>query len=54
MCPSKPQLEETLHVQHSKRDFVKDREGSRRRGVERGRASRWALHSLPPIEEDEP
>lgn len=36
------------------RESEADREASRQRGLKRGRAARWALRTLPPIEEDEP
>lgn len=36
------------------RDFKRDRQVSRLRGSRRGNASRYALRSLPPVEEDLP
>ena len=36
------------------RYYQEARKESRSRGSRRGSASRWALKSLPPIEEDEP
>lgn len=51
------ETDEPLPAEKPRRSYrvsAADTERSRRRGLRRGNASRWALRGLPPIEEDEP
>lgn len=59
MTPAKPEPANDNHGgampdKPSVRDFKRALDAYRRRGARRGLASRWALRSLPPVEEDEP